>query len=372
MIRVNPESINDLLALKHAGIPVTLTSHPGNASLYKLTMWKCGIPEHLWDVTCCKADTNNWPMHRLVNGTAELLISKDLHKQILQKTHPNHRFVTAYQKTTTSERLGRVHVKAMQSCFPNVISSTSHLLLSEKEKILEVFDYLAHTKRDEVFGRFITSDGVMRAMHRNDATPRSLATSFVGLLEELDHLLFSDEPIITKGGACYDGIMVPLSCMLVQYWQTGRMDRYDISGPDMIHYATRIEHQEKLSDMLAHLHKWNPKLIPEHIMIHMFPGTLARVGHVAGHISEEVMRRKKHMLENAQSMDRTRKEKMWALAKEDRKHWPTQIKPSVDRYFSQHDLVLMEKEFVVDEFWKNVSIRGMHETLQRANNLLRI
>lgn len=372
MIRINPESINDLLALKDAGVPVTLTSHPGNASLYKLVLWACGIPEHLWDITCCKADANNWPMHRLVNGEAELVIEEDLHNDILRRTSTHNRFVTTYQFTKDGVRLGRFHVKAKETCFQNTISSCSRLLLSEKEKVWEMFDYLARTRRGEVFTRFITPNGILRPASGLGTKTGSMAGSFMDVLEELDHLLFSDEEISVKGGVCYDGVMVPLSVMLVQFWQTGRADRYDISGPDMIHYATRPEHQAKLSEMLKHLRKWKPELVPENILIHMFHGTVARVGYIRDHPSEEVMKRKIYMLEQSHSLNREEKKKIWETAKNDERNWPIQIQPHIDKYFSQHDLASMGKELVIDDLWKNLPISNIRDTLSRANNLLRL
>lgn len=371
MIKINPESINDLIALKEAGVPVTLTSHPGNASLYKLVLWKCGIPEHLWDVTCCKADANNWPMHRLRGGEAELVIHDDLYRKILKETCSGNRFVTAYQFCADGTRLGRLHVRESEECFPGVISSCSRLLLSEREKVADMFEYLAHTKRDEVFTRFITPEGVMLPLP-SDIRAEAIACSFMNVLKELEHLLFSDDPIATEGGACYGGIMAPLSVMLAQFWQTGRMDRYDISGPDMIHYATTSRYQASLSAMLQHLRKWQPELIPKSIMIQMFPGTAARVGHVCDHPSEEVIRRKAYVLECANSLEKKEKMALWEQAKHDEKHWPTQIRPSVDKYFSQHDLASSGKEIVVDDFWKDLPLRGMHESLMKAKNLLRL
>lgn len=373
MIRINPSSINDLVALKNAGIPVTLTSHPGNASLYKLVFWACGIPEHLWDVTCCKADANNWPMHQLRQGEAELLISEVLHKEIIEKTTSENRFVTAYQFTQDGSRLGRHHVRAMQACSPpNIISSCSRLLLSHKETVLDMFDFLARTKKEEVFERFITPEGILRPFSASGIKTATIAESFMGVLEELDHLLFSDEPIRTKGGACYSGIMVPLSTMLAQFWETGRIDRYDISGPDMIHYATRPEHQAKLAEMLQHLRKWNPKLIPPNILVQMFPGTVARVGYVQNHPSEKVLKRKIYALEHFGSLDKERKKSLWEQAKGDGQIWPTQIRPNADKYFSQHDLFCLGEKLMIDDFWRSLPISTIKESLTRADGLLRI
>ncbi len=372
MIKVNPSTINDLLQLKEAGVPVTLTSHPGNASLYKLSLWQCGIPEHFWDVTCCVADANNWPMFRLQNGKAELLVSEDVYQRIKTQTNSNWRFVTAYQTTKDGERLGRVHVRECERLFPKVISSCSRLMLSEAEKIREVFSYLAETRPEIVFSRFITPEGILLPIKQSGLRNSELADSFIRVLRELDHLLFNDKPITTEGGACYDGVMVPLSTMLVQYWRSGRIDRYDISGPDMIHYATRPEHQENLSEMLRFLHKWNPRLIPATIMIRMFPGTVARVGHIPGHVSESVMSRKIHALRYQGQLPSDHKKRVWEAAKDDERHWPIQIKASQVPYFSQYDLVANGGQIKVDDFWKEVPLEGMWDKLARANGLLKL
>ncbi len=372
MIRINPESINDLVALKEAGVPVTLTSHPGNASLYKMSLWSCGIPDHLWDVTCCKADADNWPMYRLVNGQAELIVSSEHNDLVVKTTDSGNRFVTAYQYTKDGVRLGRFHVKVMQKHFPNVISSCSRLILSEKERVREMFDYLARTRRPEELWRKITPDGVVRPVSESNINVAQMADSFIEVLEELDRLLFSDEKITTKGGLCYDGVMVWLTCMLVNYWQTGRSDRYDISGPDMINYSTRKEHRESISEMMDHLRKWNSKLIPKSISVRMFPGTMARVGYINGHISEEIMNRRTYMLEHGKSLGGERKRQIWEMAKNDERNWPIQIKPNIDAYFSQHDLDAINGKLVVDDFWKDIPIANMRDILSKANNLLRL
>ncbi len=372
MIKINPRSINDLLALHHAGVPVTLTSHPGNASLYKLVLWTCGIPEHLWDVTCAKADANNWPMHRLVAGEAHLLVTDELHAKICKETSRECRFVTAYQFTREGERLGRYHVRTMQQCFPNVISSCSRLLLSERERVIDLFTFLAETRRKEVFARHIGPDGIMRPAHENALCASRIVDSFVQVLTELDHLLFSDESLEPMGGYCYDGVMVPLATMLVQYWKTGRVDRYDISGPDMIHYATTPAHQAALTAMIIHLQKWNPTLVPRNFIVQMFPGTNARVGHVRGHVSEEIMQRKVMALRCYNNLEKKERKSLWEVAKSDESYWPATITPNTDHYFSQYDLIALEAELVVDDFWKDMPIDQMRTTLLQANGLLRI
>ncbi len=371
MVLINPRSINDLRTLIENGVPVTLTSHPGNASLYKLSLWACGIPEHLWDVTCCKADANNWPMHRLYGGTTELIVDESFFEKVQRETNPKHRFVTAYQYTKHGERLGRFHTRPMQVLFPDVISTCSHLLLSEKERVEEMCTLLAET-RDDVFTCFISPEGVMKPIGQSGLTRNEYAQSFMRVLHELDHLLLKDEHIETYGGACYDGAMVPLAGMLVHYWQTGDILRSDISGPDMIHYALQKKHQAKLSEMLNHLRSWKPELIPKRFISHMFPGTYARIGHIKDHHSEAVLMRKLHILQSENKLSKEEKRLLWDDAKQDNMHWPISIEPGKTAYFSQHDLLHHGGKLVVDEFWKDVPIAEMRDVLQKANALLRI
>lgn len=370
MIKVNPGTINDLLELAANGASVTLTSHPGNASLYKLALWSCGIPENLWDVTCCKADANNWPMHRLVNGQAELLVSPETHRLIMSAGNATRRFVTAYQFTAGGERLGRVHVREMQKLFPGVISTCSRLILQHEGTAREMYCYLAHTK-PEVFGRFISPDGIMVPSHQR-RNADEVVESFMNVLHELDHLLLSDEPIVTKGGSCYEGAMVQLSTMLCQYWQSGRPDRYDLSGPDMIHYSVRTEYQRELMEMLDHLRKWKPNLIPKTLAIHMYPGTAARVGHLPDHVSQEVMDRKKYALCHASTLSTLSKKSLYERAKDDEKNWPVEIRPAEAPYYSQYDLAQSSRGLEVDRYWRELPIHQMRDTLIRANNILKV
>jgi hypothetical protein len=300
------------------------------------------------------------------------LVCEKQYERIRRETNSNRRFVTAYQYTRDGERLGRVHVRTAMTCFPGALSSCSRLLLSEIEKVKEVFWYLVENHWETVFARFITPEGVLVPIRESGLRPQDMVDSFTRVLKELDHLLFSDEPITTQGGACYDGAMVQLTTMLVDYWRTGRVDRYDISGPDMIHYSTRRKYQDEMSEMLNYLHRWNPQLIPSSIVIRMFPGTVARVGYIPGHVSENVMTRKIHVLQYQSQLTSDHKRRAWEVAKDDEWHWPMQIKANQDHYFSQHDLLASGGSIVVDNFWKDIPLDNIRETLARANSLLRL
>lgn len=307
-------TISHLLRLKDAGVPVALTSHPGNASLYKLTLWSAGIPERLWDITCAVADANNWPCHMLHDGKALPLLSPKKMYEVKEKTNATYRYVTAYLASDLLEHegksCGRVHVKAMQECFPSVVSPYTNALLAHQEKTLEMFEYLAATMREVSFPCTITCEGIKVPFVENGKSPPRLAEEFLRMLGELKALLAGDMPKVLHGGPCYEGAMVPLVHMLTDYWQTGETVRFDISGPDMIHYAQKVSHAEKLSMLLAHLRKWKPSLVPKNITIHMSLGTVARVGYVRGHVSEEIMRRKLMLVRDGDTLTSEQKKSL--------------------------------------------------------------
>ncbi len=372
MIVINPVSINDLVALHKSGVPVTLTSHPGNASLYKLSLWQCGIPEHFWDVTCCKADANNWPMHRLRDGKSELVVSDNFYHKVNKKTTSQNRFVTAYQRTKFGGRLGREHLRVCHQLFPEVISSYSRLLLSEERKLFKVLMYLAETKRDDIFTRRITAEGVLVPFFAGSESAVEIVDSVMSVLLELDTLLLTDDEIETKGGICFGGVIVQLLGMLVQFWKTGHTDRCDISGPDMINYSSSVKFQQKLSVLLSYLHGWNPELIPKNITIRMYDGTTARVGSLVGHVSEGVMNRKEFVLTNYDKLQSGNKKQLRSDSVSDESLWPIRIKSKTDCYFSQHDLLKLNFDFVVNDYWKGLPIDLIKKDLIQANAWLQI
>ncbi len=371
MVLINPQCINDLISLHRLGIPVTLTSHPGNASLYKLSLWACGIPEHLWDITCAKADANNWPTHRLKDGAAELLLTEVQYQTIMEETSRERRYVTAYQKTQCGDRLGRVHTRPMQWLFPGVVSTQSHLLLKERARLYELSEYLAETRID-VFTRYISENGVMVPVAESGISRSKFASSFLSVLEELDHLLLRDEPLETRGGVCYEGVFVQLSGMLAHYWQTGEIVRCDISGPDMIHYTSGKAYRERLGALVEHIRRWKPELVPKQFLVHMFPGTVARVGYVCGHTSEEIMNRRTFIAKEGSRLTKEARRNLRDGAVHDETLWPSTIDPKARPYFSQHDLAALGKTLSVDPFWKDVPFLEMKEHLKQAQSFLRL
>lgn len=207
IIRDTNLSIDDLVWLHQSGVPVSMTSHPGNASLYKLSLWSAGIPETLWDITCVIADKNNQPAHLLHGGVTTPLVSKERLAVYRENVKNGLRQVTAYTHSEEGVFLGRIHTAAMARCFPGVITTQSALLNAYRDNLRTVFEYLADTIPERIFGRYVFSDGVVAPLvsdaRGNMFTARAgdtsvriaradIAESFLNVLAELETLLCAD------------------------------------------------------------------------------------------------------------------------------------------------------------------------------------
>ncbi len=389
MIRIIPDTsvtLNDLVWLHQYGFPVTTTSHPGNASLYKLSLWSCGIPETLWDITCVIKDRNNQPAHLLCDGTATLLTDTESQEQYQALVKDGAQQITAYTRLPSMGFLGRAHVKPMMQCFPAVINTQSALMNTEWERLHQIFAYLAETIPDEIFTRYIFPDGTAVKLHPNKDNTiftaskkgsvvclrrMDLAESFRYVLSELEMLLHTDYTGLLVGGACYQGSAIAqLSVVLVQYWKTGSLVRYDISGPDMIHYATSAAYQEKLNKLMRHIAKQFPELVPKSMLIRMPVGTFARVGYLKDHVSKEILENRIEIL--SQGIQNESKKMLRDKLKENHHLWPLCVEQGSDAYFSQHDLVSQGGKIVVPEYFRTMPFGKIESELGRLKNILRV
>lgn len=382
----NDISVNTLVMLKENGVPVTLTSHPGNASLYKLSMWSCGIPETLWDITCVRADRNNQPECMLVGEEKKFLVDDKLLLEVLSPLSRGHKYVTAYQTAKNGERLGRIHVRAMEKEFPNVISSQSKLLLTEKERVLAIFEYLAGKYGTRYFPRTIRGNGTM-VQHATRTNPLNMAESALSVTEELRDLLFSDEKTDVKGGLAYGGVLVQLICLLCNFWKTGSTVQYFISGPDMIRYAIQPKFCGEMSLLLDELHRAMPGFVPHKLKMLIPDGTIFRVGEIAGgslsgnHASRASLNLH-NMILRQQAIRRGREtgERMgdveFGFLKDEaiRLHaeWPISIDSANDAYFSQHDLAETGARVFVRGMYKDTNLSQIMEQRERLKNILRV
>jgi len=377
-------TVREMLNQKENGVPVTLTSHPGNASLYKTSMWSTGIQETLWDVTCIAADKNNQPAHMLKNGKKILLLKEDLYEKINRVACSDCRYITAYQPTITGERLGRVHVRAMEKCFPpsqtGNLTSQSRLLLTQEKNVKTILEYLATKKPKLHFPRQINSEGIMTPQeHLTKISPCKIVDETLNVLRELEHLLFSDQEIELKGGITYGGPIIQVINALCDYWNGAGNIRYDISGPDMIHYATTREYQISLSTLLDNLHKNFPSLVPKSFVVYMPMGTVFRVGNYKKEpnvpdmemeglcnqiLSQQQIRRGKAIGKQLSDED-FKNMKNRAVALHATK--PFFINPSVDSYHSQHD-----GDVQVSEEFLNIPLCEVEARLLKLKNVLKV
>lgn len=159
-----------------------------------------------------------------------------------------------------------------------------------------------------------------------------------------------------------------MAVILADYWKTGRNERYDISGPDMIGYSTTPKYHAELAGILEHVRKQFPSLVPRHVIVRMSPGTVARVGCVKGHVSEKIVRERIALL--LPHTDKDKKKELRKALAESHCHWPLCVDQTTDAYFSQHDLLSLGGEMFVPDHFRSMPLGEMEAELVRVKNII--
>ena len=93
---------------------------------------------------------------------------------------------------------------------------------------------------------------------------------------------------------------------------------------------------------------------------------------IKSHVSEEVIRRKIYVLKSWSSLEKCEKKELCKIAEDDERKWPVEINPKTAPYFSQYDLASRGGTIAIDDFWMDMQIDSMRDSLLHANALLRI
>jgi hypothetical protein len=354
-------TVRDLLRLKEAGHSVYRTSHAGNWNIYKLLLSELGLPDCVWDVTCIHADKNNQPRHMLIGGTKLPLLNKDpgAPPQGIKYLTPYHR-VSGNGGSTLSS----FHLEPLRELYPGVITTQSEVLLEFEEMLAEVFQIIARY-RPEWLSRYVFHCGCMttssklgsefraKCPHGNTIAGKQadLAESAISTLRELKRLVLDPVDYEPLGGFLYSFELVVASFYLWSYWKFGDKAVYELSGPDMIGYATKPEFARKISEVLSLVGKYLPRLTPSQIEAKIVPTTFFRFGYPANcpvsrtvMIAHDTVRKIqdiKRSLKNEPELEEGMKQALKVtlqILQENSKAWDLFHDPARDAFYSQHDL----------------------------------
>jgi len=354
-------TVRNLLRLQKDGCSVYRTSHAGNWNIYKLLLSQLGLPDCIWDVTCIHRDVNNQPRYQLIGGEKVLL---------LKETPPMNngtRFLTPYYRTgeNADETLSHFHVTPLKKLFGSGVTSQSEVLLEYENDVSTIFS-IAERFMPHQLGRYILPCGCMVPLERlgsesleakcshNRASvlQKDLAESALSTLKELRRLVFDPGDYIPKGGVVYSFELVVASFYLWLFWKFGDKPTYQLSGPDMIGYATKPAFISGVEKVLKVLGEHAPRLVPEKIDAFVVPATFFRFGYPSNlEVSERVMaahetvRKLQALKREWRNVDVIRESLNHSvrnaieIIERDGQKWNLFHDPSKDAFYSQHDML---------------------------------
>ncbi len=381
-----------LVEFDKAGHCVRRSSHAGNWSPYKLLMSQARLPDCIWDVTCVHRDVNNQPQYRLLGGEKWPLLPQ----MPALRPEDTTKYLTPYHWTGENgerQTLSHLHVAPLRKLYGDLITTQSQVLLRHRNKLTRVFE-IVQTYRPELLGRYVLPCGCMvkleshgsfftaKCVH-NEARVnlKDLAASAMGTLAELEKLVWNPHGYEPKGGPLYTFELVVASFYLWAYWQFGDKTIYELSGPDMIGYATKPDFIQNIRKVLELIGRHAPDLVPKRIEAKIVPVTLFRFGypqqceisrsvmhaHEAIRDIQTVKRRSLHSPDIHNACDAALRG-ILPIVREHGKKWDLYHDPATDAFFSQHDLEVMGGEMQICDGYLDVPFSTMRKFLDTMQN----
>lgn len=379
-------TVRDLVSLKNSGHSVYRTSHAGNWSLYKLLLSQIGLPDCIWDITCIHRDINNQPQYQLLNGQKNFLLNSNP-KPPVDKT----KFLTPYFRVLDSDQtLANFHMEPLKKMFGSIITSQSEVLLEYEDELRVVFEIIQNHYPEQL-GRYVLPCGCMvplhgsggvyhaKCMHNHHTIKQSeLASSAIETLKEIKNLVWNPIGYQPKGGVLYSFELVVSSFYLWSFWKFGDRTIYELSGPDMIGYATKAPFISRVEKVLKLISKYIPEnLMPKTFEAKIVPTTLFLFGYPDNHevakkvsashetirIGQKLKRQWKEIDEITKPLNSTLASAIEIIEKH-RSSWDLFHNPSKDAFYSQHDMMASGARMVIQEDYLGMPFSMMGTILQ--------
>lgn len=269
-------SVNDLIGLRKKGFFVFRSGHLGNHYLSNLLLFACGVPCHLFDRNLVVRDRNYWPEFILAEGShipladpipqkASLVYFASANKSVL---------IPGLARFFAESNIAGTHFKSMEESFKYVWSE-SHFLDRHLQLVFCIVSELANIS-PELFQRVFGADGVIGkedCISKNAIAKEIVETNsyFRRYLDEGQNSLHFSKGRLMSIEA---NVLVHSICACLI---TGKSEVYEISGPDMVRYATNKGFCRKLSDCYNFLRK-RIDFLPPKVTLNIVPSFYFRFG----------------------------------------------------------------------------------------------
>lgn len=406
-----------LVALHQSGHAVYRTAHIGNQYLSNLLLVSLGLPLYLYDKTTLSRDINYHPAVKIRNGAYEKLAAptdtlvpyatcspeKTERAPSLFNVEalPGYSAGSVVRKDTPAS----IHYQALKKLFGDLVFTEAELFLRYEEKIAEIFSIIERHDPTR-FNRYTFPCGCMvglsqavpglchaRCPHQEkDISRENMAHEAMQLLYSLRDLVLHPETAVRSGGVVPSLALTQIICSLVGWWESGKPEVYELSGPDFIKYGPNPEFIRELKSIFSEIQKYGgPSLeLPSHLYMELVPTADFRFGYIQGdpisslmlwlyRTAMEMQQEKKKVLarlsekEKHMAISRTAefggvKNVLAQALKESKGTWDIFYDIHQQMFFSQHDL-LPDKRLVIPEQFLDMPFGEMKAFLHRIQQI---
>lgn len=406
-----------LTALKAGGQAIYRTAHIGNQYLSNLLLASIGLPLYLYDKTTLSRDKNYHPGIRIIKGIREELATSTDTLVPYAKVSADYKMpkeiglinpdLVAGQSPIAdsdihSDTPANIHYRALKQLFGDLVFTESELFLRHKENLHQIFSLLERYDPTQ-FDRYVFPCGCMVPINRGTGTfrafcphnPRgeevefSLADKAVELLHTLRDLVINPAGTPRRGGVVPSLPLAQVACALVGWWESGKTDIFELSGPDMIRYAPSANFRRELASIFSVIVRHGDRrVVPSELVIKLVPTASFRFGHQAGdgesffalwlieHILKTQNQKQREVKQRTQTGERMSISSQFhptissLLTLLQQRTDPMQFyEISQGKFFSHHDL-LPNKKLAVPDIFLDMTFAEMQKILERLRVLL--
>lgn len=387
-----------LVQKQEAGCAVYRSAHIGNQYLSNLLVASLGLPLYLYDRTLSGKDRNYHP-GLIIKGGEKVRI---LDPEECREAGIIVPYGTSDGDSPHDDTPASFHYRTLQELFPGLVMTESEALLRQEEKLSQVLEVVGRNMPTAI-DRYIFPCGCMaefqwqkehdthrrlaRCWHNSiSASPEELGQLTMRLMHELRGLVLNPSQTVRQGGATPKLELFVILSALVAFWETGQQEMFELSGPDMIHYAFKTQFLDTIERIWDRIVEHAPKdaEIPSMFTMNIVPTAEFRFGHLEGDSAGKELielclkataapaKKKLKQLSRAEAIAAIASTNGdLARIRDLLERWDILYDIHRDSFFSHHDLLASGRRLVVPEEFLDMSFSEIGQKIHKLRSLLR-
>lgn len=298
-------SPHELMLRRGNGYWVQRTAHLGNQYPSNLFLAALGMPFCLYDKTLLWRDQNYHPSQRISGSVPKPVVSQEKHVHG-DTLVPFAIFGDGSLLKQQWHTPAHYHFRTFAGLFPGIVTTESELFLRHEEKLCRVLMLMQeralvglHRERMPAINRYVMECGCLASLDPvspdtvrarcghdiKEVRRADLAEESISLLRTLRGLVFEPETTVQKSGAVPSLALAQAIFMMIGWWESGKSDLYELSGPDLVKYGSGRTFVAQIRSVFEAIESSGTSDLglPPALTLNIVPTADLRFGYIAGH-----------------------------------------------------------------------------------------